>query len=59
MFMVIFRRGDAGGVGVMTEERKLFDELLEGVEAMQRQREGEISLPSKEVCRIMCGREAQ
>jgi len=31
---------------------------MEGVEAMQQQREGKITLRSKEVCRIMCGREA-
>jgi len=43
----------------MTEERSLFDELREGIEAMQQQREGEIILRSKEVCRIMCEREAQ
>lgn len=41
----------------MTEERKLFDELMDGIDAMQRQREGKITLRSKEVCRIMCERE--
>ena len=58
-FVTNFKRGDAGGVDVMTEERKLFDELMEGIDAMQQQREGKITLRSKEVCRIMCGCEAQ
>jgi putative transcriptional regulator len=30
----------------MTQKRKLFDELMDGVEAMQAQREGKITLPS-------------
>ncbi len=33
----------------MTQKRKLFDELMEGVEAMQKQREGKITLRSHEV----------
>ena len=33
----------------MTEKRKLFEELMEGVEAMQRQREGKITLRSHKV----------
>ena len=52
IFVTNFKRGDAGGVEVMTEERKLFDELMEGIDAMQQQREGKITLRSKEVCRI-------
>ncbi len=30
----------------MTQKRKLFDELMNGVEAMQAQREGKVTLPS-------------
>ncbi len=30
----------------MSKKRKLFNELMEGVEAMQAQREGKISLPA-------------
>ena len=33
----------------MTKKRKLFDELMEGIEAMQQQREGKITLRSHEV----------
>ncbi|MEN8130285.1 MAG: hypothetical protein ABFS45_08830, partial [Pseudomonadota bacterium] len=33
----------------MTKKRKLFDELREGVEAMQQQREGKITLRSHEI----------
>ncbi len=33
----------------MTKKRKLFDELMEGVDAMQQQREGKITLRSHEV----------
>lgn len=33
----------------MTTKRKLFDELLEGISAMQGQREGKITLRSQEV----------
>jgi putative transcriptional regulator len=33
----------------MTEKRKLFDELMEGVDAMQQQRKGKITLRSQEV----------
>ena len=33
----------------MKQERKLFDELMEGVDAMQQQREGKITLRSHEV----------
>jgi putative transcriptional regulator len=33
----------------MTKKRKLFDELIEGVDAMQQQREGKITLRSHEV----------
>jgi len=33
----------------MMQKRKLFDELMEGVDAMQRQREGKITLRSHEV----------
>ena len=33
----------------MTKKRKLFDELMEGVEAMQQQRKGKITLRSHEV----------
>ncbi len=33
----------------MTNKRKLFDELMEGVDAMRREREGEIALRSHEV----------
>jgi putative transcriptional regulator len=33
----------------MKQKRKLFDELMEGVDAMQRQREGKITLRSHEV----------
>jgi len=38
----------------MTKKRKLFDELMDGIDAMRRQREDKITLCSKEVCRIMC-----
>ena len=31
IFVTNFKRGDAGGVEVMIEERKLFDELMEAV----------------------------
>jgi putative transcriptional regulator len=34
---------------MMTKQRKLFDELMEGVDAMQKQREGKITLRSHEV----------
>ena len=34
---------------VMKQKRKLFDELMEGVDAMQQQREGKITLRSHEV----------
>jgi putative transcriptional regulator len=33
----------------MTQKRKLFDELIEGVEAMREQREGKITLRTHEV----------
>jgi putative transcriptional regulator len=33
----------------MTRERNLFDELIEGVESMQRQRTGKVTLRSHEV----------
>ena len=33
----------------MTKKRKLFNELMEGVDAMQQQREGKITLRSHEV----------
>jgi putative transcriptional regulator len=33
----------------MTKKRKLFNELVEGVDAMQQQREGKITLRSHEV----------
>jgi putative transcriptional regulator len=33
----------------MTKKRKLFDELMEGVDAMRREREGKITLRSHEV----------
>jgi len=33
----------------MTTKRKLFDELMEGVDAMRREREGKITLRSHEV----------
>jgi putative transcriptional regulator len=33
----------------MTQKRKLFDELMEGVESMREQREGKITLRSHEV----------
>jgi len=33
----------------MKQKRKLFDELMEGVDAMQRQREGKITLRSHQV----------
>jgi putative transcriptional regulator len=33
----------------MTRKRKLFDELMEGVEALQQQREGKITLRFHEV----------
>ena len=33
----------------MTQKRKLFDELMEGVESMHQQREGKITLRSHEV----------
>ena len=33
----------------MTPKRKLFDELMEGVDAMQQQRKGKITLRSHEV----------
>lgn len=33
----------------MTKKRKLFDELVEGVDAMRREREGKITLRSHEV----------
>ena len=33
----------------MKQKRKLFDELMEGVDAMQQQREGKITLRSHEV----------
>ncbi len=33
----------------MTKKRKLFDESMEGVDAMQQQREGKITLCSHEV----------
>ena len=33
----------------MTNKRKLFDELMEGVDAMRREREGKITLRSHEV----------
>ena len=33
----------------MTKKRKLFDEMMEGTEAMQAQREGKITLRSHEV----------
>ncbi len=33
----------------MTKKRKLFDELMEGIDAMQQQREGKITLRSHEV----------
>lgn len=33
----------------MTKKRKLFDEMIEGVEAMQEQREGKITLRSYEI----------
>ena len=33
----------------MMQKRKLFDELMEGVDAMQQQREGKITLRSHEV----------
>ena len=52
IFVTIFIRGDAGRVEVMTEERKLFDELMDGIDAMQRQRYGKITLCSKEVWRL-------
>ena len=31
------------------KKRKLFDELMEGVEAMKKHREGKIKLPSRRV----------
>jgi putative transcriptional regulator len=34
---------------MMTTKRKLFDELMEGVDAMQQQREGKVTLRSHEV----------
>ena len=46
-FVTNFKRGDAGGVDVMTEERKLFDELMEGIDAMQQQCEDQNTLRSK------------
>jgi len=33
----------------MKQKRKLFDELMEGVDAMQQQREGKITLRSHEI----------
>jgi len=33
----------------MTSERKLFDELMDGVDSMQQQREGKVTLRSHEV----------
>ena len=33
----------------MTKKRKLFDELMDGVESMQKQREGKITLRTHEV----------
>jgi len=33
----------------MTRKRKLFDELMDGVDAMQQQREGKVTLRSHEV----------
>jgi putative transcriptional regulator len=33
----------------MTKKRKLFDELMEGVDAMQQRREGKITLRSHEI----------
>ena len=33
----------------MKQKRKLFDELIEGVDAMQQQREGKITLRSHEI----------
>ena len=33
----------------MKQKRKLFDELMEGVDAMQKQREGKLTLRSHEV----------
>jgi putative transcriptional regulator len=33
----------------MTKKRKLFDELMEGVDAMQQQRKGKITLRSHEI----------
>ena len=33
----------------MTKKRKLFNELMEGVDAMQQQREGKVTLRSHEV----------
>ena len=33
----------------MTKKRKLFDELIEGVQAMRKQREGKITLRTHEV----------
>jgi len=33
----------------MTRKRKLFDEMMEGVEAMQERREGKITLRSHDV----------
>ena len=33
----------------MTKKRKLFDEWMEGIDAMQKQREGKITLRSHEV----------
>jgi len=33
----------------MTKKRKLFDELMEGVDAMQQQRNGKITLRSHEI----------
>ena len=33
----------------MTKKRKLFDELMDGVDAMRREREGKITLRSHEV----------
>ena len=33
----------------MAKKRKLFDELMDGVDAMQRHREGKITLRSHEI----------
>jgi hypothetical protein len=43
----------------MTEERKLFDELMDGIDAMQRQRYGKITLCSKEVWRLCRSRHSR